>query len=317
MKDLMNVNADKSSNVDAKKKPTSAYRRLRRLFVRTPLRAPLVWLRHRDLTPADVFFAAYPKSGTTYVRFVLFEMLSGMPAGFRTTNNLMAGVGVHKHAMKLLPGGGRLLSTHEHYRSEYKRMIYVVRDGRDVMLSEYAYLKALAFYDKDLDSFIKHFLFTKVSGYGPWHQHVAGFLDSPVTKTDNFMIVRFEDVRTDPVSWFARMADFLGVKVEMDRIRTAVANNSIEAMREKENREPVKASIRGRFVRDGKVRGWVSKLTPEQVSLFEKYAGDALVRLGYPLSADLQTKETAPALINPVAEPMVALSAIAEPSGRR
>ena len=51
--------------------------------------------------------------------------------------------------------------------------------------------------------------------------------------------------------------------------------------------------------------------------LFEKYAGDALVRLGYPLSADLQREEKAPALINAVAEPMAALSAIAEPSGRR
>jgi hypothetical protein len=293
MTDQKNGAGDNAQNAGAKqKKPTSAYRRLRRKFVQSSLREPLVWWRHRDLTPADVFFLAYPKSGTTYIRFVLFEMLSGMPAGFRTTNNLMAGVGQHKNALKLLPGGGRLLASHEHYRKDYRRMIYVVRDGRDVLLSEYAFLKALDFYKDDLDSFIRYFLFTKVSAYGPWHKHVAGYLDSPTAGTDNFMLVRFEDLRKDPVPWFARMADFLGVNVPLERIRTAVANNSIEAMREKENREPVKASIRGRFVRDGKVRGWLSKLTPAQVRLIEEHAGDALVRLVYPLFSELNLSET-------------------------
>lgn len=276
------------------KKPTSAYRRLRRKFVQSSLREPLVWWRHRGLSPADVFFAAYPKSGTTYIRFVLFEMLSGMPAGFRTTNILMAGIGGHTKAMKLLPGGGHLVATHEHYRKQYKRVIYVVRDARDVLLSEYAFLKALDFYKDDLDSFVRYFLFTKVSGYGPWHKHVTGFLDSPIAGTDNMMLVRFEDLRKDPMPWFARIAEFLGVSVSEERIRTAVANNSIEAMREKENKEPVKASIRGRFVRDGKVSGWVSKLTLEQVRLIEQHAGDALVRLGYPLGADLKLEPAKP-----------------------
>lgn len=308
MNESKNGAGENAQNAGAKqKKPTSSYRKLRRMFVQTPLRTPLVWWRHRDLTPADVFFAAYPKSGTTYIRFVLFEMLSGMPAGFRTTNNLMAGVGLHKHAMKLLPGGGRLLATHEHYRKEYKRMIYVVRDGRDVMLSEYAYLKALDFYRGDLDSFLKHFLFTKVSAYGPWQNHVAGFLDSAVAKGDNFMLVRFEDLRANPVPQFQRMADFLGVNIPEERIRTAVANNSIEAMREKENREPVKASIRGRFVRDGKVRGWLSKLTPEQIRLFEQHAGEALVRLGYPLAAELTRPAPAPVEATELREPALRL----------
>jgi hypothetical protein len=63
-------------------------------------------------------------------------------------------------------------------------------------------------------------------------------------------------------------------------------------MREKENREPVRASIKGRFVRDGAVRGWVSKLTPAQVQLIEEHAGSALLRLGYPLSSQLRAEET-------------------------
>ena len=288
------------SNNGAKgKKPTSAYRRLRRKFVRTGLRAPIVWMRHRGLCASDVFFATYPKSGTTWVRFVLFEMLSGIPAGFKATNELMGGIGDHSDAKRLLPEGGRLIATHEYYRKDYTRAIYLVRDARDVLLSEYAFLKALDFYRDDLDSFVSHFLFTRVSAYGPWHRNLASWLDSPIAKNDNLLLVRFEDVRQDPVPWFARMAEFLRVDVSEEKIRQAVANNSIQKMREKENKEPVKASVRGRFVREGAVRGWVSKLTPEQVRLIEKHAGTMLGRLGYPLSSELNL-ETAPdfAMVN-------------------
>jgi hypothetical protein len=312
MKQQNNGAGENAQNAGAKqKRPTSAYRRLRRKFVQTPLRAPLVWLRHRNLQPADVFFAAYPKSGTTYIRFVLFEMLSGMPAGFKATNQLMPGIGQHAKAMRLLPGGGRLIATHEHYRQDYRRAIYVVRDARDVLLSEYAFLNALEFYPNDLNSFVSHFLFTSVSAYGPWHKHVAGWLDSPIAGTDDMLVVRFEDLRKDPVPWFARMAEFLRVDVSEKKIKVAVENNSIQKMRAKEDREPVKASVKGRFVRDGAVRGWVSKLTPEQVRLIEKHAGSALVRLGYPLSSQMNSNVNRGATPFPVAISAVRETAIA------
>ena len=276
-----------------KKKPVTKYRKLRRLFARTPLRAPLVWLRHRDLNPADIFFAAYPKSGTTWARFVLFEMLSGKASGFKATNQEMPGVGLHKNAIKLLPNGGRLVATHEFYRKEYHKSIYMVRDARDVMLSEYAFLNALDFYHEDLPSFVPYFLFTCVSAYGPWHKNVASWLDSPIANTEDMMLVRYEDLRKDPVPLFAQMADFLGVNLSRDRIAQAVENNSLQKMRDKEDKEPVKASIRGRFVRDGKIRGWVSKLTPEQLRMIDKHAGESLKRLGYPLASELAEEVSA------------------------
>jgi len=287
-----NHNGNNAKNGGAKpKKPTSAYRKFRRKFAGTVLRAPLVWLRHRGLNSSDMFFAAYPKSGTTWARFVLFEMLSGRASGFRATNEQMPGVGLHFNALRLLPNGGRLLATHEYYRNDYHRAIYMVRDARDVLLSEFAFLSALEYYTKDLDHFVKTFLFTRVSAYGPWHKNVTSWLDSPIAKNGNMMVVRYEDLRKDPVPLFEQMADFLGAKVSEEKIKEAVANNSIQKMRAKEDKEPVRASIGGRFVRDGAVRGWVSKLTSEQVRLIEQRAGDTLLRLGYPLSTQLLTEE--------------------------
>jgi hypothetical protein len=285
-------NGNNGTHGDGKqKKPTSAYKKFRRKFAKTPLRAPLVWWRHRGLDPSDMFFAAYPKSGTTWARFVLFEMLSGMPSGFKATNQQMPGVGLHHNALRLLPNGGRLVASHEYFRKDYHRTIYMVRDARDVLLSEFAFLSALEYYTDDLDSFVKTFLFTVVSAYGPWHKNVTSWLDSPIASNGNMMLVRYEDLRKDPVPLFAQMADFLGANVSEEKIRQAVENNSIQNMRKKEDKEPVRASIKGRFVRDGKVRGWVSKLTPEQVALIDKIAGPTLQRLGYPLGSEILAEQ--------------------------
>jgi Sulfotransferase domain len=283
------TNTSKGNLPGKQKKPTSTYRKIRRKFAKTPLRVPLLWLAHRGLRPADVFVASYPKSGITWTRFVLFELLSGMPAGFRATNELMSGIGRHAKGLRLLPGGGRLIGTHEQYRKDYKRAIYLVRDGRDVVLSEYAFLKALEYFQGSLDDYIKTFLFTCGSayGYGPWQRNVTSWLDSPIAGTKDLLLVRFEDLRQDPITWFSRIIEFLGVEADREKIKVAVENNSIQKMREKEDKEPVRVSISGRFVRDGAVRGWVSKLSPEQVALIEEHAGSTLLRLGYPLSSQI------------------------------
>lgn len=287
---------------DKSKKPTSVYRKIRRKFAKTRLRVALTWLRHRGLEPADVFFAGYPKSGSTWSRFVLFEALTGKPAGFRQTNTLMPIIiNSQSKALRLLPGGGRLISTHEDYQKEYRKAIYVTRDPRDVVLSEYAFYTVLDYYHSTLDRFIDSFLFTKncsVYGYGPWHRHVSTWLDSPIAGTDNLLVLRFEDLRKDPASGFAQMVKFLGAEVAMDKIIRAIENNTVQKMREKEDKEPVRASIRGRLVRQGAVRGWLSNLTPEQVHRIEKHAGEAMARMGYPLLSELNREAANPELLD-------------------
>ncbi len=276
------------------RKPTTAMRKLRRKFSRTPLRLPIIWYRHHGFRPEDVFFASYPRSGTTWSRHTLFEILTGQKSGFRAVDSTLCGVGKHHNGKPVLPGGGRLISTHEQYRTwkHYHKVIYLVRDTRDVLLSEFTYLRNLEFFHGDLDEFVKHFVTTPVSGFGPWHRHIKSWLESPLAKTPQFLMLRFEDLKQDPVGGFTRMAEFLGVNASPELIQRAVANSSIEKMREKEVREPVKASVKGRFVGTGAVQGWRTKLTPAQVQLVESYAGSALERLGYPLASSLAETET-------------------------
>src|SRR5580698_390909 len=265
-------------------KPTNVYRKLRRKLARTKLRAPLIWLRHHGFRPADIFLGSYPRSGTTWSRFVMLEILTGHEGGFDEVNGMLHGVGNQATGAPVLPGGGRLLATHEQYRKQYHKAIYLVRDVRDVILSEFAYTTALEFFDGDLDAFISDFLRKKVNPFGPWQKHVATWLDSPIAGTPNFLKVRYDDLRRNPLEGFTRIAKFLGVERDQAQIQRAIEHNTLANMKEKEKAAPQRASVKGQFVRSGEVQGWRSKLTPEQVEFITKYAGEALQRVGFPLT---------------------------------
>jgi len=277
------------------KKPESAIGKLRFRLSKTKLRVPMQWLRHRGFRPTDMFFSTYPRSGTTWTRFTMFEILTGESATFDSVNSVMLGVGAHERARPILPGGGRLIGTHESYRKEYKRAVYLVRDVRDVIFSEYAFTTALDRFHGTLDDFIRDFFRGKINGYGSWPRHVTSWLDSPIAGTPNLLVMKYEELRKDPEGQFRRMLDFAGMERDPEAVRQAIANNSLEKMRAKENDSPRKASVRGRFVRGGFVQGWKDKLSEEQLRRIEANAGETLMRLGYPLVTGKFAAESAQA----------------------
>jgi hypothetical protein len=91
------------------------------------------------------------------------------------------------------------------------------------------------------------------------------------------------------------MVEFLGFPLDLEKVRLAVANNSIERMQVKEKQSKTLfqgETEEGRFVRKGSTSGWKDKMTPEHLHLFEKYAGKEMARLGYTISvSDLRVKE--------------------------
>jgi Sulfotransferase domain len=268
-----------------RKKPESSYRRLRYELSKTWARTPLLRLRHRGFRETDVFFAAYPRSGSTWSTFTLFEILTHQEASFDAVHTVFRGVGTHSVGSPILPGGGRLIGTHESYRAEYKKAVYLVRDARDVLLSEYAYLKALGRFRGELEEFVGAFVRGKVNGFGAWQLHVASWLNSPIAGTSSMLLVRFEDLRSNPEMVFRGIGEFLGMEVEAETVKKAIANNSLEQMRAKEDRSPQRVSARGRFVRSGSTQKWRTELSPRQLQMVEQAAGDSLRRIGYPIGS--------------------------------
>jgi hypothetical protein len=274
------------------------YRLIRAKAARSKIRVPLVWSWHLGLKSQDAFLASFPRSGSTWLRFMLYEVLSGEDAGFRKIEHRLPEIHRHRGSQPILSGGGRLIKTHENYRSDYKRAVLLVRDVRDVFLSVYNSFIALdltTFVSKgDIDSFLLSFLEGKVIHTGSWQQHTQSWLESPLAKNGNLLIVRYEDLRKNPEQKVQELLQFVGINPDVRVIRRAIENNTLQQMRAKEDKakKAGEHSIllgsrtdaldeTSRFVRKGAVGGWREKLTDAQVKIFEQYAGDALEALGY------------------------------------
>jgi Sulfotransferase domain len=275
------------------------YRLLHAKAARSKIRVPMVWSWHVGLKPQDVFQASYPRSGSTWLRFMLFEILCGEEAGFRKIEDRLPEIQWQRGKTGILPSGGRFIKTHEQYRSDYTRAVFLVRDMRDVLLSCYArglQDGIVPLVSKgDFDSFMMSFLKGYALQMGSWHEHTRTWLESPTAKQGNLLLVKYEELRKNPEPMLAQILEFVGVRPNMQVIRKAIEDNSLQQMRAKEDRakKDGESSILlgphkntgedGRFVRKGSVGGWRDKLTDAQLRTIDEYAGEMLLRLGYEL----------------------------------
>ena len=219
------------------------------------------------------------------LRFILAEILSGVPSSFETIQHIVPEMGLQVQAYPIVPGGGRMVKTHEPYRREYKRGIYIIRDVRDVMLSCLARETAMGVIRTNLDDYVRPFMQGKMQHFGSWQAHVDSWLNSPIAKSGDLLVMRFEDMRKDLEGSVARSLEFLGKSVDPSVIQTAVRNNSTESMRAKEDRAkklPKSPGPEGRQIGKGAIEGWRQKMTKPQLEIVEEFAGDTLARLHYP-----------------------------------
>ena len=133
---------------------------------------------------------------------------------------------------------------------------------------------------------------------------------------DGIVSLAREQVRHDGAHVLDLNVDYAGrnnVKDMEEVVRRAVENNSLRAMRDKEDKAKKSGATLGkgtllrkhrvdredaRFVRTGSVGGWREKLSDTQIEMVTKYAGEALVRAGYPagleVAHDSQSEERVP-----------------------
>lgn len=256
------------------------------------VRSATVRGRSRGLAPADVLTVAYPKSGSTWLRFVQTHALSEQDApevDFDNVRDSSVSVGEQAGAPALLPGGGRLVKTHEpagRFPARLRpRVVYLVRDGRDVAISYFHHLNRRGAGWADFDAFLPEFLAGTVGPYGPWQDHVQGWLARVHAAGPTAVVIRYEDMLEDAVTAVGSAARAIGMPLDPDRLSAAVEANSAERMRSRESSstrltDGVKAVP---FVRAARAGQWRERYTPEQVRAFAAAAGGALEATGYPL----------------------------------
>jgi hypothetical protein len=255
--------------------------------------------RNYTVYPDDTFLVSYPKSGNTWVRFLLANLIHpNETIGFANINRLLPAPGVlSKRFLKSLPRP-RILKSHEPFDARFRKVIYLVRDPRDVAVSEYHFdlKKRYIAADMTLEQFIKPFLAGETSSYGSWGEHVASWVGARYGNP-KFLLARYEDLLADPISETAKIAEFLGIQADAERIKSAVERSSADRMRKLEKVDADKwtgtKNTRQEipFVRAAKSGGWKESLPPHSVEEIEVAWSPLMNFLGYELqSGELDSK---------------------------
>jgi hypothetical protein len=240
--------------------------------------------------PDDIFLVSYPRSGNTWVRFLLANLMyPNQEVGFTDIGRLVADPArASRKFLNSLPRP-RILKSHHPFDRRYGKVIYIVRDPRDVVVSEYYFALKKKRIDPGLplDTFVtRQFLAGKSSSYGSWWESAASWI-SARRGDPSFLLVRYEDMLHQTLHELSRVAEFLSIHTDAQRLKTAVDRSCFDRMRqiEREQADQWEGTKDTRkdipFVRAGKVGAWKNALSQVSVAAIEEIWSPLLASLGY------------------------------------
>lgn len=248
--------------------------------------------RNFEIFLDDTFLVSYPKSGNTWTRFLVANLLhQHEPVTFANIENIVPdNVKNTRKQLSRIPRP-RIVKSHEYFDCRYKKVIYIVRDPRDIVVSYYHYhLKTRVIEDGfPLDQYVARFLRGEVDAYASWNENVVSWLATR-GGSDKFLFLRYEDMMQDPVAELRKIAAFLGLERTEGEVAQAVERSSADRMRELEkkqadvwiNTKKTRKDIP--FVRTARSGGWKESLPQHLVAEIESAWGSTMQKLGYALA---------------------------------
>lgn len=239
----------------------------------------------------DVFLVSFPKSGNTWTRFLIANLAHpNERVDFSTIHRLVPDPFVTSKRDFDRMSRPRIIKSHECFEPRYPKAMYIVRDPRDVVISQYHYHRKCNKIEDGypMEKFVARFLAGETCPHGSWGESVTTWLTSR-HNDPRFLLLRYEDMVADPRRELARVATFLNIPADAERISRAVERSAADRMRKLEKVQSDQSSLTKDsrkdlpFVRAAKSGGWRSELPEHLAGQIEAKWGHIMTFLNYPL----------------------------------
>jgi hypothetical protein len=268
-----------------------------------------------DSSPDDIFIVTYPRSGTTWLQMIVYQLTTDGAMDFAHIQDVSPYLEINmipeSRKISELPATPRVVKSHLPYHEIPKgpgRYIYCVRNGLDVAVSYHYHTRKYypGMGGLSLSEFFSRFMAGRVP-YGSWFEHVARWLRNKDRL--NVLVLTYEELSTDLEAAVKRIADFCGITIDPAAMPRILERCSFAFMRKHDakfagerffpNAPPPETP----FIRQGQVGGWRQHLDAQAASDFQKACDRRLRGLGEDMFRVLSgrgAREGEPALGNAV-----------------
>ncbi len=246
-----------------------------------------------------VWLASYPRSGNTWLRFMLSGYLFGLSETSVEVNRKIADIH-RKPSIDWNNDRTVFLKTHFQLRPGHPKyeqtaaFIFILRNPRDVLLSNFAYLRMVGeIGDMPFEEFARDFIANRGAEHwrisaGDWFTHARYWLGQ---RDYPGIFVRYEDLRQRPLDTMARIVSFLGETPSTERLNQTVEAGQLSNMRALEEREkradaptifsgqPGELGRGVRFINSGETRRTLGSDDPELEAAFDRSFAPALEQI--------------------------------------
>jgi len=177
----------------------------------------------------DVFLASFPRSGNTWIRAILYTVLSGSgPASIGAINGIVPDAHLRLPKREMVPRPFYVVKTHEPYRmGGPKRAIYVLREPKAVFLSHFGYVQLNWMRDVELESFATDWTNGRAFP-GSWNENATSWLDA--NRHAEVLLIQYDALKSSPAEGIRAMAAFIGSPVSAGRAEEIARQTSMANM---------------------------------------------------------------------------------------
>ncbi len=241
----------------------------------------------------DTFIVSYPRSGNTWTRFLVANLLHPEEdVSFATIERQVPDSEAQSRAQLRRVPRPRFIKSHQYFHPRYRKVVYIVRDPRDVALSYYDFQRKYRHIEDGypLVRFISDFVAGRMisASWGTWRENVGSWISAREGCAD-FLLLRYEDMLADTLNQTSRLAEFLGLAPTSSLLQPAIEKSAADHMRELERMQGKQwISTKGKrtdipFVRGATSGGWKTKLPESSIAEIENAWGTLMRSLGYEL----------------------------------
>ncbi|KAK4420504.1 Cytosolic sulfotransferase 12 [Sesamum alatum] len=186
-------------------------------------------IKHFQPLPSDIILASFPKTGTTWLKALLYSIVNRSSRHRLTVDNphtiiptLEYDIYGTSHASAMpssINHSRRILSTHIPYQilaktldSSECRVVYVTRNPKDTLVSTWHFInksnKAKEEpwpFEVAVDNFCRGLI-----PYGPYYDNVMGYRKLSLDRPKYAHFLTYEELKNDPITHVNKLAEFLG-----------------------------------------------------------------------------------------------------------